>query len=201
MNSKKQLEIKLSKLTQLDSPDPNIEQYTIPSNIAAEVLWIAHMNNDIKNKVIADLGCGNGILGIGSLLLGARKVFLLDSESNAILTTKKNLRDLKLENYVILREYVENFDKKVDLVIQNPPFGVQIEHADRIFLIKAMENSRKIYSLHKLESKNFIEALARDNNFKIKDILTLEFPIKKTQKFHTKKQHTIKVSLFILEKL
>jgi len=201
MNSKRQLEVKLSKLKQLESPNPILEQYTTPSNLAAEFLWTAYMKGDIKNKVIADLGCGNGILGIGSLLLGARKVFLLDSESNSILTTKKNLTNLKLENYIILRQEIEDFDEDVDIVIQNPPFGVQRPHADRIFLIKAMENSRKVYSLHKLESRNFIEAIAKDNNFKIKNVLTLKFPIKKSQKFHTKTQHIVKVGLFILEKI
>ena len=91
MNSKKQLEVRLSKLKQLSSPKASLEQYQTSSDIAAEVLWTAYMNNDIKNKVIADLGCGNGMFGIGALLVGAKKVFFIDSDSDAILTTKANL--------------------------------------------------------------------------------------------------------------
>ena len=35
------------------------------------------MNNDIKDKTIADLGCGTGILGLGAAVLEAKKVYLI----------------------------------------------------------------------------------------------------------------------------
>jgi len=199
MNSKKQLEVKLSKLKQLQSPRANLEQYQTSGSIAAEVLWTAYMNNDIKNKVIADLGCGNGILGIGALLLGAKKVFFIDSDSNAILTAKSNLSNLR--NHILLHIEISSFNEKVDTIIQNPPFGVQNEHADRVFLLKAMEVSRKIYSLHKIESESFISSLAKDNNFILETILTFKFPLKKTQHFHTKKLHNVDVGCFILKRV
>ena len=201
MNSKKQLEVFLSKLKQIENLKSELEQYPTPSNIAAEILWVAYMNGDIKNKIVADLGCGNGIFGIGSLLLEAKKVFFLDVESASILVTKSNLTDLNLKNYILLKENIENFKEKVDIVIQNPPFGVQKEHADRIFLIKAMENSKKIYSVHKVESRLFIDALAKDYNFKLTNILPFDFLLKKTQEFHTKQEYIIKTGCFILEKL
>ena len=76
--SKKELEVYLSKLKQLESLNIKLEQYSTPSDIAANILWIAYMNSDIKDKVIGDLGCGNGVLGVGALLLEAKKVYFLD---------------------------------------------------------------------------------------------------------------------------
>ena len=180
------------------TPRVRLEQYPTPSDIAAEVLWTAFMNNDIKNKIIADLGCGNGILGIGALLLGAKKVFFVDVDSEAILTTKKNLEQLR--NAIIIHQDVSLFNEQVDIVIQNPPFGVQNEHADRSFLIKAMEISRKVYSFHKIESEQFIMALAREHNFEKEQLLKFSFPLKKTQNFHTKTEYKVQVGCFILSK-
>lgn len=198
MISKKQLEVYLSKLKQIKEPKVNIEQYQTPSNIAAEVLWTAYMSNDVKGKIIADLGCGNGILGIGALKLKAAKVFLLDIDQNAVLTTKENIKRFRSAN--LLCQELKYFNKQVDTTIQNPPFGVQNEHADRPFLIKAMELSNKIYSFHKLESEDFIKAIAKDSNFILEHILKFKFPLKKTQKFHKKTIHEVKVGCFILSR-
>ena len=67
----------MSKLKAFIHPKVKQEQYTTDSEPAAEVLHSAYMNHDIKNKIIADLGCGTGILGIGCLLLEAGFVYFL----------------------------------------------------------------------------------------------------------------------------
>ncbi len=200
INSKKQLEVILSKLEQIKSPRVILEQYQTSSDIAAELLWHAFMNNDIKDKIIADLGCGNGILGIGAASLGAKKIFFLDSDPSSLLIAKNNFSSLNLSNAIFLKEDIQNFKEKVDVVIQNPPFGVQNEHADREFLKKAFEISNKVYSFHKIESRSFVEALTRDNNFKLKAILNFNFPLKRTQEFHEKKVHIVQVGCFILQR-
>ncbi len=110
------------------------------------------------------------------------------------------MEGLDLKNYVLLHNDVKEFSESVDVVIQNPPFGVQEVHADRMFLIKAMENSKKIYSFHKIESQRFIEALADEYNFVLEEVLKFKFPLKKTQKFHTKNVHKVEVGCFILNK-
>ncbi len=43
-----------------------------------------------ENMVIADIGCGSGILSIGSLLLGAGKVYAVDTDILAVNATKSN---------------------------------------------------------------------------------------------------------------
>ncbi len=41
--------------------------------------------------VIADIGCGSGILSIGALLLGAKKVYAVDTDPLAVKSTAENL--------------------------------------------------------------------------------------------------------------
>ena len=198
--NKKQLAIQLSKLKQIKNTNVNLEQYQTESEIAAEIIWSAFMNEDIKGKIIADLGCGNGILGIGALLLGAKKVFFVDVDTNSINIAQQNIKDLKLQNVIFMREPIEKFNEKVDTVIQNPPFGVQREHVDRPFLEKAMELSNTIYSFHKIESKEFIENLFRDTLFQVIKIYKFKFPLKKTLFFHKKKAYLVDVGCWLIKK-
>lgn len=193
MINKGNLAIILSKLKTFEKPEITKEQYQTESEIAAEVLWFAFMNKDLKGKVIADLGCGNGILGIGALMFGAKKAFFVDSDNNALVIAKENTKNMRMQNAVFLRQDITEFNEKVDVVLQNPPFGVQVPHADRPFLEKAMQVADTIYSFHKLESKDFIKTFTADNGFKVKTILKFRFPLKKTQFFHKKKTHIIDV--------
>lgn len=198
--NKGQLAVTLSKLKTLEKPKVKYEQYQTDPEIAAEIVWFAFMNGDIKNKIVADFGSGNGVLGIAALLLGAKQVYFIDIDRDSILLTKQNLNSLNLKNYILLHQDISEFNKKIDTVLENPPFGVQAPYADKPFLIKAMQLSNTIYSFHKIESKQFIEALASDHNFKINFILPLKLKIKKTQKFHKKQSHLVNVGIWKLKR-
>jgi ribosomal protein L11 methyltransferase len=50
--------------------------------------WLTH--EDLQDKVVIDYGCGSGILGIAALLLGARQVYAVDIDPQAVLATKQN---------------------------------------------------------------------------------------------------------------
>ena len=50
--------------------------------------WLTEQ--DLKDKVVIDYGCGSGILGIGALLLGARQVYAVDIDPQAVLATNQN---------------------------------------------------------------------------------------------------------------
>lgn len=195
--NKKTLAVELSKLEGFDKSNAEYEQYSTDSETASSVLWSAFMHGNIENKVIADLGCGNGIFGIGALILGAKLVYFIDIDKKAINIAIKNC---KFENVHFRNIDVLDFDEKVDVVIMNPPFGVQQEHADKIFLEKAMEISNIIYSINKIESEKFIKSLADENNFEVIGIEKETLILKKTMKFHKTERYPVKVGIWILKR-
>jgi putative methylase len=199
--SKKQLAVTLSRLQNFEKPSFRLEQYPTDSEIAAEVLWFADQNKDIEGKIIADLGCGTGVLGIGAMFFSPEKVYFVDVDEKALKRLEENLalQDFDVEKEIILSN-VKDFNKHADLVIQNPPFGVKSEHADRVFLETAFKISKVIYSFHKIESERFIQKISEDNGFKITHLFRFDFPLKNTMSFHEKRIERIKVGCWRLEK-
>jgi putative methylase len=200
--SKSKLAITLSKLKLFCDAKINFEQYPTDSEIAADVIWKAFMNNEIKNKNINDLGSGTGILGIGCLLLGAKHVNFVEIDKDAIKILKENLTSLNInkKKYSIYNEDINSFNIKSDIIIQNPPFGSKNKHADKAFLQKAFELSNIIYSFHIKETKDFIFKFSEKNSFKVTHYWDYSFPLKKTMKQHTKKLLRIDVTAYRLEK-
>jgi len=203
IGSQKALAIVLSGLEGFKEPKVRVEQYSTDAEIAAEVLWQAYMKGDI-GKVSVDLGCGTGFLGIGLLALGSEKVYFIDSDQKVIDLAKENLSKLesedKLGDAVFICQDIDDFNDSVDLVVQNPPFGTKVRHIDKIFLKKAFEISKIVYSFHKSETKKFVESFSRDNGFKITDIFDFKFVLKATMEHHIRKVKRIDVSCFRLEK-
>lgn len=204
IGSKGSLAVVLSRLEGFIEPKVRVEQYTTDAEIAAEVLWNAKMKGDIE-KVSVDLGCGTGILGIGLLLLGESETFFVDSDQDVLKVARKNLEKMQSEYYIPGKAHfkhldVNDFTKKVHLVVQNPPFGVKVKHNDKKFLKNAFEIGNLVYSFHKSESKSFVEKLSTENKFKVTDVWDFNFPLKATYSFHTRKIKRIKVSCFRIEK-
>tara|TARA_Y100000310_G_scaffold1020_3_gene1456 strand:+ start:3536 stop:4165 length:630 start_codon:yes stop_codon:yes gene_type:complete len=202
---KKELALLLSQLEPLSNQEAQLEQYQTEGDIAANFLWDVYMQGNIEEKEVADLGCGNGILGIGALLLGAKKVHFVDSDKKAIQTAKKNKQFIEKNmgiklNATFTQKDVRTFKKTVDVVVQNPPFGVQTANADRHFLLAAMQIAPLIYSFHKIESKQFIKALTKDHGFKVIKMTEIRFPLKKTQAYHKKKTYTVQVGIWQIER-
>ena len=203
IRSKSGLAIVLSRLKSFERPKVSVEQYMMDSEIGAFVLWQAHMKGDI-GKVSVDLGCGTGILGIGALLLGASEVYFVDNDESALAIAKENLRKVESEYSIgkarFLDMDVADFNKKADTVLQNPPFGVKVRHADKIFLEKAIEIGKIIYSFHKSDSKNFISKFVDEKSFKVTDVWDFEFPLKASFSFHSRRIKRIPVSCFRMER-
>lgn len=203
--SKSKLAIKLSQLKGFEQQKVKAEQYPTDSEIAAEVLWNAHLLGDLEGKVGVDLGCGTGILGIGALYLGNSKVYFVENDSEALEIAKTNVSRVKSESSelgeaVFLHQDVADFDEKVDLVLQNPPFGTKVRHSDREFLKKAVKLADIIYTFHKSETKAFLEAFARDSGFKVSHCWDFRFPLKQAMSFHRRRIHRINVSCFRIVK-
>jgi putative methylase len=221
--TKKQLEIILSKLSTPLQPDKELEQYTIPSNLAAEVLNTALLNGDIGGKAVADFGCGSGRLAIGAALLGAQKVPAVDIDEKMIALAKENLEYVNynipeaLENPLdieFVHGDVANFNGQFDTVVQNPPFGMRGEKgADRIFLAKALErvkHSGRIYSLHRggyegehgyKGTREFITHFVESNKGRVLAVKEFKFVVPYMFKFHKKPKVSYNVDLFVIEKV
>ncbi|MFZ2553042.1 50S ribosomal protein L11 methyltransferase [Psychrobacter urativorans] len=50
--------------------------------------WLTEQ--DLTDKVVIDYGCGSGILGVAALLLGAKYVYAVDIDPQAVLATNQN---------------------------------------------------------------------------------------------------------------
>ncbi len=213
MLDKKQLEIILSKLKSPDLPKPSLEQYSIPGALAAEILNLAYLSGDIKDKTVFDFGCGSGRLSIGALLLGAKEVVGVDIDRNVLEVAQENIMDL---NSLIQRlpsfkgsikltcSDIKNFSGKCDTVIQNPPFGIQTSHADRIFLEKALECGKKIYSLHKdgyEKTREFITKFVESKDGKVEQMIPYKFSIPRMFRFHKKPKKEYSVDLYVIRKV
>ena len=205
ISSKSGLAVALSKLEGFKAPKVSFEQYMTDSEVAATIVWFSYMKRDIKGKIMVDMGSGTGILGLGALLLGAKKVYFVEIDKKAIEIAKNNYKSIKSEcklvgEAVFLNKDIGDFNEKVDVIIENPPFGIKNEHSDKVFLQKAMETAPTIYSLHKSESKGFVHSFCKDNGFTVDEEIELVFPLKASLEFHTKRIHRFNVALFRLKK-
>jgi len=191
MIRKSKLAIVLSKFETFKEPKAELEQYSFDGQSASEMLWNAHQLGDIEGKIIGDFGCGTGILGIGALLLGAKFVYFIDKSEAAVMAAKRNVKKAEEESgesfsdkVVFLVGDIGKFNHKVNTVLQNPPFGTITQHADRIFLEKAIEYSDVAYSVHKTSTMDFLKTFTRKLGGKITHVFRMEMQLKSTMKWH-----------------
>ena len=200
---KKELEILLQKVPIYDYPNPYIEQYMTPANIAADIILTAFGFGDIEDKKVVDLGCGTGIFSYGASIANAKEVIGIDIDEKVIEIAKDFARSNNLNiNYIV--KNVKDVDYKCDTILMNPPFGAQKSNrwADRGFLEKAFELSKVIYSLHLTKTIEFIEKMIASLDGEITFVKDYIFPIKHTYFFHKKKSLDCEVTLLrILTKI
>ncbi|MEM2122886.1 MAG: METTL5 family protein [Candidatus Bathyarchaeia archaeon] len=197
---KKRLEILLEHVPTHPNPKIILEQYTVPAETAAEIMFIADkIFNDVKCKIIVELGCGTGRLSIGAALLGACKVIAVDIDREAVSLLRENLEVFKFKDKIhpIVAD-IEAVEGRFDTAIQNPPFGVRKPEADRPFITKALKISKVVYSLHKSDSKSryFIKRLVEKNNGEITHIFSMRMRIPRVFPHHRKRIHEFDVDLY-----
>jgi putative methylase len=200
---KRDLERVLSQIETNPLPKAYLEQYTTPSTLAAEVLYLAaYVYDDIIGKTVVELGCGTGRMAIGAGLLGAKEVFGVEVDQVAVRVAQKNAKKLKIEEKVnLIVADIDVVKGAFDTTLQNPPFGVQRKRADRRFLSKSLEVSKAIYSFHKSGESNrrFIKRFIEEHRGKITNIFPVTMEIPRMFKFHTKKKKSIQVDLYRIE--
>jgi putative methylase len=195
---KKELEIMLERVEDIPTPDADSEQYSTPATVAAELLHFAFMNGDIEGRTVYDLGCGNGILGIGAKVLGARTVIGIDRDEKALEVARLNCKKLDVA-VEFRRGDVRAVEGEGDTVVMNPPFGAQKQnrHADRAFLDKALEIAPVVYSILNAGSEPFIRSLLPSATIQR---FPVAFPLKRRFWFHKKDRKVIRVDVYRVER-
>ncbi len=200
--SRKKLELILQELDSFSQPTPDLEQYPLTAPGASLILSIiANTYNDIRNKVIADLGCGTGMIAIGAAYLGAKSVIGVEIDPKQLQIAVQNAEKLSLQDKIEwLNCDVQSFSSHVEIIIQNPPFGVQRRDKgmDVVFLRKAIQSAGIIYSIHKSGEKirTHLERVIHSESAQVNAIIPLQITIPHLYYFHTKKQHLVNIDLY-----
>lgn len=194
ITKKKHLEMAIQKVPKHPNPKVDLEQYSTPTTIAADLLWNAYSLGDIADKKVMDLGCGTGIFAIASKLLGAASAIGVDIDKDSTDLASSYCGDVDFICSDIC-DLENDFD--VDTIFQNPPFGSQKnakKGADLKFISKAIELSPKVlYSFHMASTEEFLISYFEKNDLEITHIFRYNFPIPKIYEFHTRESANVEV--------
>ena len=94
--------------------------------------WLAE--NDLTDKVVIDYGCGSGILAMVAALLGAKKVYAVDIDPQALEAAQQNIDRNDLANKIVVG-HVDDCnlplaDIMVANILMNPLKGLVEKFAD-----------------------------------------------------------------------
>ncbi|XP_051877605.1 rRNA N6-adenosine-methyltransferase METTL5 isoform X1 [Pristis pectinata] len=197
----KELESSLQRVEGFERPKLLLEQYPTSPHIAARMLYTIHTTfDDIENKLVADLGCGCGVLSIGAAMLNAGLCLGVDIDEDALNIFYRNAEEFELANvdmvqYDICSKSTDKLSKKFDTIIMNPPFGTKHNKGmDMIFLKSALDMARTaVYSLHKTATRDHIKKKADEWKIKMEVIAELRYDLPASYKFHKRKSIDIEV--------
>jgi len=211
----KKIEIEISKLKDFLNPKIRLEQYSTPPKVIKEFILfiekdlISLINKKIqKNEKLKILDCcaGTGFLGFSILLyfyfldkeiLKNIEISFIEKDKKAFEVLKENLNHLmnKFEEIKDVKINLINEDffkfeskEKFDLVVMNPPFGIQGKIKDKEFVKKGLVIGKIVYSFHLANSLNFFI-----KNFEVKEYLKTNFPLKQQFWFHNKRRKEIEI--------
>lgn len=204
----KKLEEYLQSVDSFEKPKILLEQYVTPSHISAHLLYTIQNNyDDIRGKLVADLGAGTGMLTIGSGILDASHVVGFEIDCDALQIAKNNADEMEVTNidFVqcdVLDDLLNNdnslWHKAFDTVILNPPFGTKKNIGmDMKFLQIAVKlTNSSVYSLHKTSTRIYIQKKAKELNCKGEVIAELRYNLDSSYKFHKKTSKDIEVDVW-----
>eukprot|EP01130_Rhizamoeba_saxonica_P019010 TRINITY_DN9731_c0_g1_i1.p1 TRINITY_DN9731_c0_g1~~TRINITY_DN9731_c0_g1_i1.p1 ORF type:complete len:223 (-),score=56.10 TRINITY_DN9731_c0_g1_i1:51-719(-) len=213
-----ELESYLGDVTVFKAPKVKLEQYPTTPHLAARMLFtISDSYDDIDEKVIADFGVGCGVLSIGAAILGANQVIGIDVDKDAIDIAEENIGlfdldgerlDITLVNTDISQMTIDEdsyqvldhdgnilFEKDIDVVIMNPPFGTKNKGIDMVFVEQAIMIADTVYSLHKTSTRAHILRKAVQWGVNAEVLAELRFDLPNTYRFHKKNNVDIEVDL------
>ncbi|KAM3862098.1 rRNA N(6)-adenosine-methyltransferase METTL5 [Diretmus argenteus] len=204
----KELESCLQQVDTFEEPKILLEQYPTSPHIAACMLYTIHNTfDDIEGKLVADLGCGCGVLSVGAAMLDAGLCIGFDIDIDALDVFRRNAEEFEITNTDLVQCDMCSLDtgayaNKFDTVIMNPPFGTKHNQGmDMKFLRTALTMAKKVvYSLHKTSTRDHIQKKAHDWGVKMEVIAELRYDLPASYKFHKKKSVDINVDFLRFSK-
>ena len=194
------LAIQLSKLERISGPDLNLEQYQTEGEIAARWLFDIQSFNDLDSGCqVVDLGCGNGILGIGAVLMGAKSAILVDSDEESCEVSNRNAESLGISNSVkIINSKIgeQNIEfNEADLVVSNPPWGTQKKGSDRAFLQEIISIGAVAHLMHSSRATH-IRNFFNEFDWSSEEYGNFDFALPAAFEHHTRTRGRTRASLW-----
>jgi len=190
---KHDLAITLQKISPHPNPKAALEQYTIPADLAAEILFTAcYIHDDIRGRHVLDLGTGTGRLALGASILGAGYVAGVEVDAQSLKLASTAQKSLQADVDFVLGN-IETIHGPVDTVLMNPPFGTKKAHADLQFLECALGLGKVVYSIHKSSTREFLKRWLRRRGFNYDRIIATKMEIPHQFSFHRKPRGSVDV--------
>ena len=182
----------LSGLEQLQSQSVELEQYTTNGDLAAR--WLADITTfgDLSERdTVADLGAGNGVLGLGALAMGAVRAILVETDQAACDVAKLNAESMGFADSVEIIQATLGSDPvdlgSADVVISNPPWGRQTPRADRPFLEAMIAAAAPTHLLHSAEATH-IQTLFEDAGWSTERYGEADFALPAAYSHHSRQR-------------
>lgn len=144
--------------------------------------WLTEEN--LKDKVIIDYGCGSGILGVAALLLGARQVYAVDIDPQAVLATKQNAERNHVGDRLqaFLPDEFQSYCKDSDII----PVDVMVAN---ILAKPLIELAPYLASLLKPQSRIVLAGLIESQTESVKEAYQPYFTLDDVHAFTTQEDH------------
>jgi len=188
--SKSDIKRRLSGLSGFENPDPELEQYVTPPELAAELVHAAALNGDLGE--VHDLGCGTGMLAIATALAGARPVVGYDVDEDALEAARRNSTETGADDICRFRKRdVAEMECVDGTVVSNPPFSVHSDMFDEF--ISVVAKSQVFYLVAPAGAETGLKAL--EDCFEMETARhTVSLP--PNMNFHREEEHEIEVDLW-----
>lgn len=205
MATKRSLATKLGVVTGFEDPRAALEQYPTPPDLAAHVVHLADLHDDVDGRTVVDLGAGTGMFALAAALRGPARVLGVELDRDALATATRNERRVAATAPV---HWVQADATGPPLsipdpvtVVMNPPFGAQDgnRNADRRFLAAASDLARVSYSVHNAGSQDFVEAFAADNGGTVTHAFAADLAVDAQFDHHTDDGRDVDAEVYRIE--
>jgi predicted RNA methylase len=176
-----------------------LEQYATSAELGAAI--ITHIQDDVLDKRVLDLGCGTGMLSCACALAGASIVVGVDCDEDALALARTNVQECDVDHVVdFVRCRIDDnaqlpLRNAFDTCVMNPPFGTRKKGIDAAFLRAALSLCDVVYSLHKTSTRAFLLKRAHEWGAVADVVAELRFDLPKTYAFHADDSRDVAVDL------